>query len=314
MDTDAVDMEERALLTDALTDLVEARTGDLPAALTEFGWPELLAADPAVAVGTLFRLQGARLTAATLLDAVMLAELGPGPSHVALPMPPQVRPASVRDGRVQLEALLTGPAAATATVAVATDVGVFVVPVAALEQRTDPGLDPHRAWTRLSGQVELDSPIADGAAWSRALAAGRRALAAELLGIADHMLSLAVEHTGSRVVFGRTLAGFQVVRHKLADVRLAGEVADLALAASFDDADPLAATLAKAHAVRYVRTAREHVQQLLGGMGFSWEHEFHWYLRRALLLEPLLGGTAALRVEVGARLVEERRLPDLVAL
>ncbi|HEY2832755.1 MAG TPA: hypothetical protein VGJ14_10045, partial [Sporichthyaceae bacterium] len=62
MDTDAADMEERALLTEALADLVEARTGDLPAALTEFGWPELLAADPAVAVGTLFRLQGARLT------------------------------------------------------------------------------------------------------------------------------------------------------------------------------------------------------------------------------------------------------------
>ncbi|HEY2834715.1 MAG TPA: acyl-CoA dehydrogenase family protein, partial [Sporichthyaceae bacterium] len=265
-------------------------------------------------------LQGTKLTAATLLDAVMLAELSQlagladGPDRVALPMPPRSRPELVRAGRVYVDALLTGPVEAGASVAVATDAGVIAVPAAVLDQRTDPGLDPHRAWTRCSGEVEIGEPITDGAAWSRALAAGRRALAAELLGIADRMLSLAVEHTGSRVVFGRKLAAFQVVRHKLADVRLAGEVADLALAASFNDADPLAATLAKAHAVRYVRTAREHVQQLLGGMGFSWEHEFHWYLRRALLLEPLLGGTAALRVEVGARLVEERRLPDLVAL
>jgi hypothetical protein len=272
-----------------------------------------LADEPAVAVGTLFRLQGSKLTAATLLDAVMLAELADGADRVALPMPPQTRPSVVRDGRVPVDGLLTAPAT-TGTIAVATDQGVFAIDIAAVEQRTDPGLDPNRGWTRLTGSVEVGDPIADAGDWSRAVAAGRRAHAAELLGIADRMLCLGLEHTGTRVVFGRKLAGFQVVRHKLADVRLAGEVAELALAAAFDDADPLAATLAKAHAVRYVRTAREHVQQLLGGMGFSWEHEFHWYLRRALLLEPLLGGTAALRAEVGARLVEERRLPDLVPL
>jgi hypothetical protein len=308
-----VDAEELVLLNDALADLVEARPDDLPTALAEFGWPELLAAEPAIAVGTLFRLQGARLTAATLLDAVMAAEFAEGPSRVVLPMPPRVRPWAVRDGRVQLDGLLTAPAA-DGVVAVPTEHGVFAMPVAALDQRTDPGLDPHRAWTRVSGDVAVGEPIADEGAWARAVAAGRRALAAEMLGIAERMLSLAVEHATTRVVFGKRLAGFQVVRHKLADVRLAGEVAELALAAAFVDADPLGAALAKAHAVRYLRTAREHVQQLLGGMGFSWEHQFHWYLRRALLLEPLLGGTAALRGEVGARLVEERRLPDLAPL
>jgi alkylation response protein AidB-like acyl-CoA dehydrogenase len=219
----------------------------------------------------------------------------------------------VREGRVQIDGLLTGPVA-DGDVAVATDLGVCAVPIAALAQRTDPGLDPHRAWTRVSGTVAVGEPIADEGAWSRAVAAGRRAVAAEMIGIAERMLTLALEHTSTRVVFGRKLAGFQVVRHKLADVRVAGEVAELALVAAFADADPLAAALAKAHAARYLRTAREHGQQLLGGMGFSWEHEFHWYLRRALLLEPLLGGTAALRAEVGARLVEERRLPDLVPL
>jgi hypothetical protein len=308
-----MDAEEVSLLNEALADLVDARSDDLPAALAEFGWAELLAAEPAVAVGTLFRLQGAKLTAATLLDAVLAAEFAGGPDRVVLPMPPRVRSFAAREGRVQVEGLLTAPVTA-GTVALATDFGVFAVPIADLDQRTDPGLDPHRAWTRVSGEVALEEHIADEGAWSRAVAAGRRALAAELLGIAERMLILAVEHTTTRVVFGRKLAGFQVVRHKLADVRVAGEIAELALTAAFADADPLAAALAKAHAVRYVRTAREHVQQLLGGMGFSWEHEFHWYLRRALLLEPLLGGTAALRGEVGARLVEERRLPDLVPL
>jgi Acyl-CoA dehydrogenase, C-terminal domain len=308
-----MDCHELSLLTEALTDLVSARGDDLCAALAEFGWPELLAAEPAVAVGTLFRLQGALLTSTTLLDAVMLAELGVDAERVALPLPPRARPWVVRAGRVQVEALLTAPAA-DGPVAVPTEQGVFAVPVEAFQQRTERGLDPHRAWTVLSGSVPVEVPVADEAAWSRALAAGRRALAAELLGVADRMLGLALEHTTTRVVFGRKLAGFQVVRHKLADVRVAGEVAELAVAASFEHADPLAATLAKAHSVRYVRVAREHVQQLLGGMGFSWEHQFHWYLRRALLLEPLLGGTATLRGEVGARLVEERRLPDLVLL
>jgi alkylation response protein AidB-like acyl-CoA dehydrogenase len=49
-------------------------------------------------------------------------------------------------------------------------------------------------------------------------------------------------------------------------------------------------------------------------MGFSWEHDFHRYLRLALVLESLLGGATTLRAEIGASIVESGRLPELAAL
>lgn len=323
-----MDATEVELLRDALGDLVTAHPAELRAALQDFGWHDLLVEDPAVAVGLLFRLQGERLTSETLLDEVLLAALDPAgasmASAVAVPVPgsdsgPDPSSSYGHDG-VRVEGLLTRRLDATATVLVPCrtlgGIGVFAVPVAGLEQVATSGIDLDRPWVRVSGVAPAGAVghVGDTAAWERMLAAGRRALAAELLGLGACMLTLAVEHTSSRVQFGQPLASFQVVRHKLADVRVWGEVADLAFTAAWEDTDPLASALAKSAAVRYTATAREHVQQLLGGMGFSWEHDFHRYLRRALVLESLLGGAATLRAEIGASIVESGRLPDLAAL
>lgn len=320
-----MDRSELELMRAALSDLVLAHPGDLRAALGQFGWADLMAEDPAVAVDLLFRLQGSHLTAESLLDEVLLDAL-PGCSAlaVAFPVPPRTEPGSTYGhGQVCVEALLTRPldSADLVLVPCASLDGTRLVQlrIGELTQTPADALDSRRPWTRLSGVVAATAtaPVGDPGSWTALLTAGRRALAAELLGIGERMLTLAVEHTTTRQQFGRPLASFQVVRHKLADVRVWGEVADLAAAAAWEEQPaeaPLAAALAKAAAIRFVATAREHVQQLLGGMGFSWEHEFHWYLRRALVLESLLGGATTLRAEIGSVLVESGRLPELAAL
>ncbi|GAA0609173.1 hypothetical protein GCM10009547_09040 [Sporichthya brevicatena] len=317
----SIDRTELDLLRGALEDLATAHPADLRDALRDFGWADLLVEDPAVAVEVLFRLQGERLTDETLLDEVVLAAIeGSAAAAVVLPLPGQELSSRYDSEGVRVDGVFTRPVEAGATVLVSCralgGTAVLAVPVDGLLQKAAQGLDLGRPWVRVRGDVHPGAVahVGGDAAWERMLAAGRRALAAELLGLGTRMLDLAVEHTSSRVQFGQALATFQVVRHKLADVRVWGEVAELAFAAAWEDTDPLAATLAKSAAVRYTATAREHVQQLLGGMGFSWEHDFHRYLRRAIVLESLLGGASALRAEIGTSICESGRLPDLAAL
>lgn len=319
-----MDRTELELLQGALDDLATAHPGELRVALRDFGWQDLLDEDPAVAVEVLFRLQGEKLTPETLLDEVVLAALDPASatiaSAVAFPVLGKELSSSYDHDGVRIDGLLTRTVAAGETVLVPCralgGAAVLAVPVDGLEQTPTNGMDLDRPWIRVSGTAHPSAVahVAGTEAWERMLAAGRRALAAELIGIGGCMLNLGVEHTSSRVQFGQALASFQVVRHKLADVRVWGEVAELAFAAAWEDTDPLAATLAKSAAVRYTATAREHVQQLLGGMGFSWEHDFHRYLRRALVLETLLGGASVLRSEIGSSIVSSGRLPELAAL
>jgi alkylation response protein AidB-like acyl-CoA dehydrogenase len=128
------------------------------------------------------------------------------------------------------------------------------------------------------------------------------------------MLDLAVAHTRDRRQFGQVLGSFQAVQHKLADVRVWLEAADLGAESAWEDIDQFSAALAKIHAGRAARTAARNCQQVLGGMGFTWEQPFHRYLRRAWTLEPLLGTAEALRGEIGAALRERGSLPLLAQL
>jgi alkylation response protein AidB-like acyl-CoA dehydrogenase len=58
----------------------------------------------------------------------------------------------------------------------------------------------------------------------------------------------------------------------------------------------------------------KQVQQVLGGMGFTWEHPFHRHLRRALLLDSLLGSTTQLQHELGRSLLAGGQVPRLASL
>ncbi|MGF7233876.1 MAG: acyl-CoA dehydrogenase family protein [Frankia sp.] len=144
-----------------------------------------------------------------------------------------------------------------------------------------------------------------------ALAAGRRALAWWLVGTGRAMLDLARSHALVRVQFGKPVAAFQAVRHRLAETLVALEGAQATLVAAEDD---LGSLLAKAAAGQAALTAARHCQQVMGGIGFTAEHDLHRHIRRALVLDGLLGSAKDLTREAGALVRQERSAPRLVHL
>jgi 3-oxochol-4-en-24-oyl-CoA dehydrogenase len=128
--------------------------------------------------------------------------------------------------------------------------------------------------------------------------------AAECAGGARWCLDTGSRHAVDRRQFGRPIGQFQAVKHRLADMLVAVEQVtalawDAAQAADAgDDAQArLSAVLAGAFALdAYVECAKGCIQ-VLGGMGFTWEHDAHLHLRRALSLRQLAGPGRALRAE-----------------
>lgn len=143
------------------------------------------------------------------------------------------------------------------------------------------------------------------------LAAGRRAIAWWLVGTSRAMLSLARTHALERVQFGRPIASFQAVRHRLADTLVAVEGAEATL--EVDD-DELGSLLAKAAAGQAALTAARHCQQVLAGIGFTAEHDLHRHIRRVHVLDGLLGSARELTREAGTVLRQNRSAPRLVHL
>ena len=143
------------------------------------------------------------------------------------------------------------------------------------------------------------------------LATGRRALGWWLIGTSRAMLSLAREHALSRTQFGKPVASFQAIRHRLAETLVAIEGAQATLHAATDDFTSL---LAKAAAGQAALTAAKHCQQVLGGIGFTNEHELHRHVKRVLVLDGLLGSARELTREAGATVRAQGSAPRLVQL
>jgi hypothetical protein len=149
-----------------------------------------------------------------------------------------------------------------------------------------------------------------------ALHAGWRALGWWLVGSSRAMLSLARQHAVDRVQFGRHISSFQAIRHRLAEtlVAIEGAEATLQAAAQPDDPDGLAALLAKAAAGQAALTTARHCQQVLGGIGFTAEHQLHHHVKRSLILDGLLGSARELTRKAGNTLVTKGFAPRLVQL
>jgi alkylation response protein AidB-like acyl-CoA dehydrogenase len=124
------------------------------------------------------------------------------------------------------------------------------------------------------------------------------AAAAEMVGTTRWMLTTTLQYVKDRVQFGRPIGSFQVVKHRLADMSLALERASAAVyaAAMAHDAghpDRVAAThAAKAAAGEAGTLVAKDAVQLHGGIGFTWEHDLHLYLRRIYVADALLGSAA----------------------
>ncbi|MFI7589765.1 acyl-CoA dehydrogenase family protein [Spongisporangium articulatum] len=143
--------------------------------------------------------------------------------------------------------------------------------------------------------------------------------AAEAAGLAAAALTTAVEYAKVRVQFGRPVGGFQAVKHLCATMLCRAEEAaavawDAARAHDEDDRDgsttaPLASAVAAAVALEAAVDNTRDAIQVLGGIGFTWEHDAHRLFRRALALRQWLGGTAGWRVRAAELVRHGARRP-----
>jgi alkylation response protein AidB-like acyl-CoA dehydrogenase len=125
--------------------------------------------------------------------------------------------------------------------------------------------------------------------------------AAEAVGVAQWCVTTAAAHAATRVQFGRPIGQFQGVKHRCADMLGRLELAraatwDAARAVDDDAAASLTAASALALALEAAFSNAKDCIQILGGMGFTWEHDAHLYLRRAVSMRSLLGPEAVWRV------------------
>jgi alkylation response protein AidB-like acyl-CoA dehydrogenase len=196
----------------------------------------------------------------------------------------------------------------------AAGVSLFAVDAAApgLTRTLLPTLDQTRKQARLDlNRVPCRLTGTDGAGWQaveRVLDLAAVALAAEEVGGAQKVLDASVEYAKLRIQFGRPIGSFQAIKHKCADVLLAVETARSAAyyaarcAASLSDELPPVASLAKAYCSdAYVRAASENIQ-VHGGLGFTWEHPAHLYLKRAKSSQSMLGTSVYHRERLADRI------------
>jgi hypothetical protein len=324
-----IDAEERALmeetvrgaLADAVATAGEEADGD--AVLAKLGWLEMLQDHPDDAIGIVFGALGATNATATALDDVLARALGPEPrADLAVLLPPFAAwdpPGRVAGNDLQADGLATARAARAPELLVvgasASEPWAVVVPAASAQVRGVRGIDPRGGLRAVRVRCGAAGATRPGpAAWSSAVALGRRALAHQIAGASRTMLDLARTHALERVQFGRPIARFQAVRHRLAEALVAVEALEAALTAAREEPSPETAALAKAIAGRTAHAVAGHCQQVLAGIGFTTEHPFHRFLKRTLALEGLFGSADEIVLDVGRRLLAERRVPTLIEL
>lgn len=175
-----------------------------------------------------------------------------------------------------------------------------------------PALDP----TRRLATVEFTGAAGDLVSFSRGCAAtmpqilaqARVALAAEQVGGAQRCLDMAVRYAKSRQQFGRPIGGFQAVKHRCANMYVNVQSARAALRhaawahaerpEAFESASRMVAAIASE---AFYQVAAQNIQ-IHGAIGYTWEHDAHLYLKRAMSSARLLGTPAEHRDVVASRI------------
>lgn len=202
-------------------------------------------------------------------------------------------------------AVLSGDSADIILVTAATDdgVGVFAVDATAdgVAVKREPALDLTRRQTTIgfdSVAVGSEARLGGGdatAGLTRALALAGVYLAAEQVGGAQTCMEMSVEYAKTRYQFGRPIGSYQAIKHRCANMLMKVEHARSAAyyaARVTQDPDELAVAAPLAASVAseaYEWVAGENIQ-VHGGIGFTWEHDAHIYLKRAKASSLLLGG------------------------
>src|ERR1700728_554285 len=207
----------------------------------------------------------------------------------------------IRDGAASgsVGVVIGGGLADVWLVPVGDDVAIVDCSGPGVQIEVPPNLDP----SRRAARITLDgAPVEVLAGARQALVdLARLIFAAEAIGVARQVTESASDYAKVRQQFGRTIATFQAVKHHCANMVVASESAiasvwDASRAASEDeDQFRLAAASAAALALpAYARNAELNIQ-VHGGIGFTWEHDAHLHLRRALVTAALFGSDAPAR-------------------
>ncbi|MFD5932613.1 acyl-CoA dehydrogenase family protein [Streptomyces sp. NPDC060333] len=213
-------------------------------------------------------------------------------------------PTGVRDvGAGTLSGIVTSvaDAAAADVLLVLADTGLYAVPASEVALTPLVPLDLTRPLARVTLDGAAGTRLADAAtaraAVAGALLTGAGLLASEQLGLAEWCLTETVAHVRGRHQFNRPIGSFQALKHRLArlwldvaSARAAARAAADALATGAPDA-PLTVAVAQAYCSGVAVRAAEECVQLHGGIGMTWEHPAHLYLKRAKA-DSLALGTA----------------------
>ncbi|MBT2400117.1 acyl-CoA dehydrogenase family protein [Streptomyces sp. ISL-100] len=253
-------------------------------------------------------LTGAVVAAETLLGcatddadaavAELLGALASGRTVVVLAAPLSAAPSAELSGAVRadgssLSGRITGvaDAAAAKVLLVPAEDGLYAVetgaPGVTVESLTPLDLTRPLATVTLDGAPGRRLAGSAAAPVRRGLLAGAGLLASEQLGLAEWCLEEVVRYTRDRKQFNRPIGSFQALKHRMAQLwlevvsaRAAARNAADALAAGSEDA-PLAVAVAQTYCSRVAVHAAEECVQLHGGIGMTWEHPAHLYLKRA---------------------------------
>ena len=254
-------------------------------------------------------------------DDALLGSLASGERTAALVVPLSVSAARFRATvRVDSAGKLHGQAS---SIAGAMEADVLLVPVA-----TDDGVELHTVGASGEGvalepvtSLDMTRQLADivltgvdstrvataqagDSAVRDALELGAALLASEQLGVAQWCLDATVAYLRERKQFGRPVGGFQAIKHRLADLYVMVESARAAAryaaaTAAADDPDQeVAASLAQAYCSDVAVNAAEESVQLHGGIGMTWEHPAHLYLKRAKADQIAFGTPGAHRLRL----------------
>jgi len=227
---------------------------------------------------------------------------------------------ALRDGRLdgRCDLVRFGADADLLVVVAASDAGPAIVLVDAdaygVTITEEESLEPLTRWAsvRFESVAEHHAAAADPATAillaERLRAVLRVVFAAQLTGIARHLLEESVSYTARREQFGRPIGSFQAVQHILADmcvdVLALEALCEQSAEVGFEGVDHVAALVAKGVASRVVRAVGESALQVHGGIAFTAEFELHRWFLHALALETHYGDAQHAAITLGRALAD----------
>jgi alkylation response protein AidB-like acyl-CoA dehydrogenase len=286
------------------------------AAMCELGWPALLVPEEHGGLG----LGAVELA---VVQEELGAALAPSPFLSTVAAAAVIADAGSDEQRARWLPALAAGEARGAVATVLDEVGWTAVPDAdgadvivvrendtwalAADTSVEPveALDATRRLWRVRAEGELESLPGEG---ERAFDVVAVALAAESVGVARRAMDMAVQYAKEREQFGRPIGAYQAISHACAQMLLEVEGArstTLYAAWALDhepESGPLAASMAKAYASDAGWRVPAAALQVHGGIGFTWEHDLHLWLKRGKANAYMWGGAREHRARVADQL------------